>query len=69
MSKKPSATLIFQTTNNWKFISALKEKFRTNKFFYTCAVDEERREKRYNILQKMITPSARNGKNSSSVGH
>jgi len=42
--------LIFQTAKYWKFISALKEKFGTNKFFYTCTIDEEMGNKRFSIL-------------------
>lgn len=42
--------LTFQAANYWKFISALKEKLGTNKFYYTGTIDEEMGNKRYYIL-------------------
>lgn len=41
MSKKKSAMLIFQTANYLKCTSTLKEKFETNKFYYTLLIKKE----------------------------
>lgn len=33
-----------------------------NKLYYTCATDEEKQYRKYNTLQKMITPSVKHKK-------